>query len=355
MTGLTDISRRPITAKEVARLAGVSQSAVSRTFTQGASVAPATRERVRQAAAQLGYRPNLLARSLITRRSNLIGVIVPSLDNPFYAQVLEQLSAAFEPFGYRILLFSTANHEDSDPVLEEVLSYRVEALILVSASLSSSFAEQCHAIGLPVVLFNRRIDNDNISSVTSDNVIGARIIAAFLLAADHRHIAFIAGKPTSSTGRDRLQAFHETLEAAGREAPATEIGGFSFEGGATAARCLLTAQPQTDAIFCANDVMALAAIGVASQEFGRQVGKDLSIVGFDDIAVSAWPTFALTTYVQQVERMVERTVRIIRDQLKHPDSHAVTEIISGHLIVRDSSRVPAHGVVMRDGYRIWQP
>lgn len=355
MTGPTDISRRPITAKDVARLAGVSQSAVSRTFTQGASVAPATRERVRLAATQLGYRPNQLARSLITRRSNLIGVVVPSLDNPFYAQVLEQMSAAFQSLGYRILLFSTANHEDSDPVLEEVLSYRVEALILVSASLSSSFAEQCRAIGLPVVLFNRRIDNDNISSVTSDNVTGARTIAAFLIESDHRHIAFIAGKPTSSTGRDRHRAFHEMLNAAGRGTPYTEVGAFSFEGGAAAVRRLLTAQPQTDAIFCANDVMALAAIGVASHEFGRQVGKDLSIVGFDDITVSAWPTFALTTYVQPVLQMVHRTARIILDQLDQPGSSAVTEVISGQLVVRDSARAPSHGIEIRDGHRIWVP
>lgn len=355
MTGQIDASRRPITAKDVARLAGVSQSAVSRTFTQGASVGPATREKVRQAATQLGYRPNLLARSLITSRSNLVGVVVPSLDNPFYAQVLEQLSAAFESLGYRILLFSTANHEDSDPVLEEVLSYRVEALILVSASLSSSFAEQCHAIGLPVVLFNRRIDNDNISSVTSDNVMGARTIATFLIAAGHRHIGFIAGKPTSSTGRDRQRAFHEALDAAGRGAPVTEVGSFTFEGGAAATRRLLAVQPQIDAIFCANDVMALASIGVASHEFGRHVGKDISIVGFDDIAISAWPTFALTTYQQPVVRMVERTVRIILDQLERPGSRAVAEIIAGQLVVRRSAHAPEHGVVICDGQSIWQP
>src|ERR1700712_205024 len=134
MSEITERGRRPVTAHDVARLAGVSQSAVSRTFTKGASVSPDTRRKVEEAAANLGYRPNLLARSLITRRSRLIGVAIPGMANPFYARVLESLSAAFEQLGYRILLFSMANNEDSDPVLEEILRYQIDGLVLVSAS-----------------------------------------------------------------------------------------------------------------------------------------------------------------------------------------------------------------------------
>lgn len=282
MSDNTEQGRRPVTAHEVARLAGVSQSAVSRTFTKGASVSPDTRRKVEEAAASLGYRPNLVARSLITRRSNLIGVAIPGMTNPFYARVLESLSAEIEQLGYRILLFSMANNEDSDPVLEEILRYQVDGLVLVSASLSSRFAEECRTIGLPVVLFNRTNDSTSVSSVTSDNITGSRTVARFLLAGGHQRLAFIAGKQSSSTNRDRDAGFSGYLRERGATLALREIGDYTFDGATTATRRLLGLDAPPDAIFCANDLMALAAINVC-HELGVQPGRDLSIVGFDDL------------------------------------------------------------------------
>ena len=347
-------TRRPVTARDVARLAGVSQSAVSRAFTPGTSVAPQTRERIEQAAAELGYRPNRLARSLITSRSNLIGVVVPGLDNPFYAAVVEQLGLAFEPLGYRLLLFSLHDRDRSDPVLAEVLSYRVGALVLVSAQLSSRLAVECRAIDLPVVQLNRRVDDGDIPSVTSDNRQGAEAIAAFLLAGGHRRIGFIAGDPSSSTSRDREAAFVEALARQGMSCMARETGHFTFDGGARAARRMLGAHPGVEAIFCANDMMALAALGVAGSEFGRRPGSDLSIVGYDDIAPAGWPSFGLTTYIQPVVKMVQQAAEILCRQLDDPDAEVADCVVKGRLIVRDSARLPPAGLVERDGERVWQ-
>ncbi|MCD5972736.1 MULTISPECIES: LacI family DNA-binding transcriptional regulator [Pseudomonas syringae group] len=347
--------RRPVTAHDVARLAGVSQSAVSRTYTKGASVAPQTREKVEAAAAALGYRPNFVARSLITRRSNLIGVVVPSMANPFYSQVLEALSKGFEAAGYRVLLFSTVNNQNSDPILEEVMRHRVEAVILVSASLSSHFAEECKTTGLPVVLLNRKNDNETVSSVTSDNVQGGTVIADYLVATGHRSMGFIAGAESSSTSRDREKSFTRRLESLGYPAPQREVGNYSFEEAMASMRRLMSSEHRPDGIFCANDLMAIAALNVATREFGLTPGTNISIVGFDNIAMAEWPLVGLTTYLQPIDQLAQRTIDIISAQLHDSATPSIQEILPGGLIIRDSSKRPQSGLVLRDGFTIWQP
>lgn len=347
--------RRPVTAHDVAKLAGVSQSAVSRTYTKGASVAPKTREKVEAAAAALGYRPNLVARSLITRRSNLIGVVVPSMDNPFYSKVLEALSRAFEEMGYRVLLFSTSSNEDSDPVLEEVLRHRVEALILVSASLSSHFAEQCKQTGLPVVLLNRRNDSSAVSSVTSDNAQGGALIADFLVATDHKQLAFMAGNEHSSTSRDRERSFTRRLQAQGYPAPLRDVGHYRFDEAMAATRRLMDSPSPPDGIFCANDLMAIAALNVISKELGLAPGKDVSVIGFDNIDIAGWPLIGLTTYVQPIAQLVEQAVGIIKAQLEDSATPSIQQVLPGNLIVRDSARRPASGLSACGPDTIWLP
>lgn len=347
--------RRPVTAHDVARLAGVSQSAVSRTYTKGASVAPQTREKVEAAAAALGYRPNFVARSLITRRSNLIGVVVPSMANPFYSEVLEALSKAFEASGYRVLLFSTVSNEDSDPILEEVMRHRVEAVILVSASLSSHFAEECKTTGLPVVLLNRKNDNETVSSVTSNNVQGGSIIADYLVATGHESLAFIAGAESSSTSRDREHSFTRRLESHGYPAPQRESGNYSFQDAMDATRRLMCSTHRPDGIFCANDLMAIASLNVVTREFGLVPGRDISIIGFDNIAMTNWPLVGLTTYLQPIDQLVQRTIDIISAQLQNPATPSIQEILPGNLIVRESARLPHTGLSKSDGLTVWRP
>ncbi|WP_202307556.1 LacI family DNA-binding transcriptional regulator [Dryocola clanedunensis] len=335
MTGRT---RRPVTSYDVAKLAGVSQSAVSRAFTEGGKISSVMREKVREAAAALGYRPSFVARSLITRRSNLIGVVVPGLANPFYANLLDRLSLELNQMGYRVLLFSMHNDDDTDPILEDVLRHRVEALILVSTSLSSHFAEECQHNGLPVLLLNRKNDSKTVSSVTSDNHTGAATIADFLIAGGHRNIAFMAGRDSSSTSRDREDGFTQRLLQRGFEPPQRAVGLYTIEGAMAATRSLLTGKRRFDALFCANDIMAIGALNVAVGELGMIVGKDISIVGFDDIAMASWPMYNLTTYVQPISEMISYTVAIIYSQLKDPEALAIQQVLPGALVVRSSTR-----------------
>jgi DNA-binding LacI/PurR family transcriptional regulator len=346
--------RRPATAHDVAKAAGVSQSAVSRAFTPGASVSPATRERIEAAAQALGYRPNLVARSLITRRSNLIGVTVPANANPFYHAALNALTAAFARAGYGVLMFTSDPLRGSDPVLDEVLRYRVDALVLISTSLSSHFADECVSIGLPVVMFNRKTDSEAVSSVTGENRAGARAIAAFLHAGKHKRYAYVAGLESSSTSRDREEGFFEYLAEKGVKAIERRIGQYTAAGAEEAVSALLSSAKPPDAIFCANDHMALAAISIARARFGLTVGEDLSIVGFDDIDMARWPVFALTTYSQPLDEMVRRAVAAVLAQLDGALDAALHVEAAGQLIVRGSARVPRTGVSTRDdGARVW--
>lgn len=346
---------RQVTADDVARLAGVSQSAVSRAFTPGASIADATRARVEDAARSLGYRPNAIARSLTTRRSRIIGVAAAYLQNHFYPDVIEALSRGLQACGYHILLFTPDAGRHADPMLEEILAYRVDGLILASTTLSSALAEQCRAAGIPVLLFNRTSRASNVSSVTGENYRGGRLIAEFLHRGGHARLAFLAGIENSSTSRDRERGFTSWLTENGLPPPLREVGLYRFDAAAAAARRLLARPDRPDAIFCGNDHMATAVAEVARHEFGLRVPRDLSLVGFDDTGPARWPTFSLTSFSQPVGPMVEAAVARICEMIEQPAAPTRHEIIPGELVVRGSARMPPEGCISIDGALVWRP
>ncbi len=334
---MTTNDRSFITAHDVARAAGVSQSAVSRAFTPGASVAPDTRTRIMEAAERLGYRPNLLARSLISGRSSIVGVGVGDLSNPFFVETLQLLSRTLDQAGLRLLLFPAEGSGRGEPSINEILHYRLDALVLLSVGLSSGLAEECRKAQVPVVLYNRTTQDHAASSVIGDNDVGARTIAAHLLAGDHRRMAFIAGAEGSSTNVQREAAFFGYLAEQGVTAPIRAAGDYRIEIATAAARRLLAGRDRPDAIFCANDSMAIAAINVARHEYGLDVGREISIVGYDDVPMAAWPAFSLTSYAQPAQHMVDQTVRLIQILRDDPDRHEDV-VVEGSLVVRGSSR-----------------
>lgn len=326
-----------ITAHDVARAAGVSQSAVSRAFTPGASIAPDTRLRIMEAAERLGYRPNLLARSLINGRSNIVGVGVGDLANPFFVETLQLLSRTLDQAGLRLLLFPAEGSSGGEPSINEILHYRLDALVLLSVGLSSNLAEECRKAQVPVVLYNRTTGDHAASSVIGDNPVGARTIAAHLLAGDHRRMAFLAGAEGSSTNAQREAAFFGYLAEQGAPMPMRAAGDYRIEIATAATRRLLAGKDRPDAIFCANDNMAIAAINVARHEYGLDVGREISIVGYDDVPMAAWPAFSLTSYAQPAQSMVDQTVRLIQKLRDDPGRHEQV-VVEGGLVVRGSSR-----------------
>ena len=183
------LSNTKITSAEVAKLAGVSQSAVSRVFTPGASASKTTAERVKKAAYDLGYRPNVLARAMVSGKSRIIGIIVAYLENQFYPEALEKLSNVLQSKGYHALIFMAGkNMQSIDGVIEEILDYQVDGIITASVSMSSNLTKRCKNVGVPMVLFNRSQDVSKMSSVTSDNIKGGKKIADFLLSLGHKKL-----------------------------------------------------------------------------------------------------------------------------------------------------------------------
>lgn len=347
--------RQRVTSFDVAKRAGVSQSAVSRTFTPGTSVSAATREKVMAAARELHYRPNAIARSLITKSSRLVAVVVAYLDNLFYPGLLEALSQRLAIEGYQVLLFTGFKDRNSDPVMAEILQYRVAGLILVSTTLSSSLAAECAASGMPVVLINRKSSDRDVSSVTSDNLRGGELAAEYLLAGGHRSFAYVAGTTNSSTSRDRCDGFCERLRRSGHQ-PIIVAGHYSQHEAARAARALFRTTPIPEAVFCANDHMAIAVLDVARYEFGLQVPEEVSIVGYDDAAPSRWLSYDLTTVEQPIPVMVDKALAILMGQIdaNGPVEHE-QEVIEAKVIVRGSARRPMDGIEDVDGTLVFVP
>lgn len=327
------------TSGDVAKRAQVSQSAVSRTFTPGASVSADTREKVLKAARELGYRPNALARAMISGKSRLIAMMVAYLDNQFYPIVLERLSRALQEQGYQVLLFMTETGKQ-DRVVQRILEYQVEGVVMASATLSSTLARECAKTGIPVVLFNRYVPSSPASSVTSDNIEGGRLLAKFLAEGRHERIAFIAGAEDSSTNRDREAGFYKGLAEHGMTVWARAVGGYSFTGAAEAARELFGKKERPDAVFVANDHMAFSVMDVLRDELGLKIPKDVSVVGYDDVPEAAWKGYDLTTISQSSESMIEATVSILLEQIEKRVVKKRAAVVPSELIVRSSARKP---------------
>lgn len=346
-------ARRAPTESDVAKLAGVSQSAVSRSFTPGASVAETTRKKILQAAQTLGYHPNLMARSLATRQSNIFALAISDLENPFYAQMVKELSERLRETGRHILLFVSNPDRTADPELERVLSYQVDALILTATTASIELALQCQKAGIPIVQINRESRVPGISTIRGENQKAGQRIADFMAASEHKRIGFIGGTRDSGTSRVRQEAFVARLAEHKIEDVHVRYGEYTFEGAATATRDLLSLTPPVDALFCASDYMAFAAMDVAKREFSMRIPQDLSIIGYDDVSEASHAVYDLTTYSQPAAALVEEAIKVIDLMIKNPGRRAQRREVRGELIVRGSAKVPTTGLVTKDGKKIW--
>jgi DNA-binding LacI/PurR family transcriptional regulator len=327
-----------ITSIQVAQRAGVSQSAVSRVFS-GASASAETIAKVRRAAEELGYRPNVLARSLITGKTRIIGLVVAYLENPFYPVALELLSKALQARGYHILIFMAGNATEAIPqVVQELMDYQVDGIITASVGMSNDLTTQCDAAGIPVVMFNRGQDDARLSEVTSDNFAGARRATDFLIRGGHWRIAHVMGWQGSSTGRDRAQGFRAAMADAGLE-PVAMVDGMYDRATSERVTREIMRDARPDAILVGNDHMAFAVMDTLRGELGLKIPDDVSVVGYDDVPMAGWGAYDLTTIRQPVRRMVEATVEVLLQQIEGERApHKVR--IDGPLILRSSARKP---------------
>jgi len=329
------VARSFVTAEDVARLAGVSRSAVSRTFTPGASVSSDVRLRVQAAAKTLGYRVNRLARSLISDQSNLIGVVGANLSLPFMARQLDELSRALLKRGMQCLLLNAAEAEQGiTPLIEMILEFRVRAIVVMSGSPPSSIIDECVANGVRVILVNRQADDTETDTIVSDDIGGARVAAERLLQAGCRRIGILgSGARTPSQMRRRL-AFEDCIKEAGIAPVVWASGETTYETGMAAAGGLLSSH-DLEGVFCVTDLLALGFLDGA-RAMGRRIPANLSVIGFDDILQSAWTPYRLTTIRQSMTDLTESVLAAIEREM-HGDTRAlVHQILPVELVERET-------------------
>lgn len=330
--------RKKVTSIEVANRAGVSQSTVSRVFSGGSSnVSNQARQQVLKAAQELGYQPNAIARMMSTRQTHIIGIVMATITSPFYPYVLEKFLCELQAIDRQVLLFTASDNQSIDDLLPLALQYQVDALIITSATLSSEAAAASLRTGTPVILFNRTVSDPNVSAVCADNLAGGRLAADVLLDAGHRRLAYVAGLENTSTTQDRERGFTVRLRERGYTHIQRAQGAYTYESGYAAATDLLERAEPPDAIFCANDIMALGAIDAIRAQ-GLTVGQDVSVIGFDDIPMANWGAYQLTTISQEVDSMIQRTISLMLDRIEQPGAPARIEHVSGRLIARASVR-----------------
>lgn len=299
------------TSVDVAALAGVSQSAVSRAFTPGASISQATREKVLDAARKLNYVPNSIASSLTTHRSNIVALILGDLHNPFYTHVLEAFGREMQARDRQLLVFTLNDEQETDDAIMRLLRYQVDGVILTSAQMSTQMVGMCQNRGIPLVLFNRYIPQSGAFGVRCDNAWGGRQIAEAFLRAGAKSFAMITGDPKGTTSKDRVAGFVERLIESGvsRASIRSYEGNSTYEGASDAVRRMM-AEPEgvPDALFGINDTMAMGAMDTLRHQFGLSIPEDIMVAGFDDIPEGARLPYQLTTVRQPINRMVRATI-----------------------------------------------
>jgi LacI family transcriptional regulator len=326
-----------VTSWDVAREAGVSQSTVSRVLTGDSRVADGTRKRVIDRIERLGYTPNAVARGLATSRSNLVAVAVTNILNPFYHELLETIDLKLSERGHQMILSNVGN-KPAEAYIQDLVEQRVAGIIFATAPLQSPIVARLARQHFPLVLVNRYVDDVACDVVTGDNHQGGQIAAEHLLELGHQRIALVAGNPETSTNRDRLQGFEDALARAGVEFDTDLLlpGDSLYDRAFSEVLELLRRKDRPSAIFCANDLMALATLN-AARTAGVDVPKQLSVIGFDDVVVSSWPLIQLTTIRIPTADMARAAVELLGRRMKHPRTRSRRLVFPSRLVRRQTT------------------
>lgn len=328
-----------VTMVDVAKAAGVSVMTVSRVINGKPDVSVATRQRVLEIAERLGYRPNRIARGLATKHTGTLGLVVPDVANPFFAEVARGVEHVAYAGGYNVFLCNT----DEDParemaVLRSLEEKRVDGLVLCSSRLEDKELRAALVHHSAAVLVNRRLEGDNMSAVLVDDEMGGWMATQHLLQAGHRAIGFLAGPLASRSGQQRHKGYRAALAAAGVRYDPHRVRHCSptVEGGLHIARELLTAQLKLTALFCYNDLVAVGALQ-ACAELGLHVPDDVAVVGFDDIFLAALVTPPLTTCHVARFDLGSQAMRLLLDRIQGRSKEYQEITLQPRLVVRASA------------------
>jgi DNA-binding LacI/PurR family transcriptional regulator len=337
------LKRSGATLEEVANVAGVSRATVSRVVNGSPKVSPEVRADVTAAIAQLGYVPNRAARSLVTRRSDSIAVVITEsagtlFSDPFFPRLLRGISSELAAHDQQLVLLMPDSAADERRTADYLSAGHVDGALLVSLHGDDPLPARLLAAGIPMVLAGRPSSPDMLSYVDVDNRQGGQTAAAHLVRNGRRVIGTIAGPADMAAGVDRLRGYRDALMAAGLALdPKLEaVGDFTQESGAAAMRQLLAARPDIDGVFAASDLMAAGALTVLATA-GKRVPEDVAVVGYDDSPIAATMTPRLSSVRQPIEEMGREMARLLVEAVDAPDPVPRRVILATDLVRRASS------------------
>lgn len=330
--------------KDVSRLAGVSPATVSRVLNGSTSVHAEYRERVLRAAAELGYTPNRLASNLRRQKAQMIGVVVPDIENPHFTQLVRAIEDAAYSLGYRVLLCNTDEQaEKQRSYLEMLAAERVLGVILSASDPVGAEIGQILDLSIPIVAVDRPVTDSRVDYVVGDNVAGARLATEHLIRLGHRHIGFVAGRVELETAADRLAGYLSTMQIAGLEA-SWASGASRIQTAVSATRTLLARSPRPTALLVGNNPMTIGALRVVREQ-GLRVPDDVALVGIDDTIWSPFLDPPLTALALPVRQMASRAVKLLLERISGKRSEPEQVLFPFELRVREScgSATPRDG------------
>jgi DNA-binding LacI/PurR family transcriptional regulator len=337
MNTVRHTSNKKVTASDVAARAGVSKWTVSRAFTDGASIAPEVRERIRQLATDMGYSPNLLARSLSTRSSGLIALVADELGNPNQLRTLNEATRQLQARGLSTLLLNISPEYSPTTALRLADQFQVDGIIFMGTALKHELVELAQRIKhIPLVVIMRNSGQAGIPFVSTDGYTAGTEIADLFLAQGYRRIGYMAGPLSERTELRRMEGFRDRLNACGVAlATVIETAHYRREQGMQALQRYLESTPRDarlEALFCESDILAIGALDAL---VAANAQRKIAVVGFDDIELAASPSYELTTFHQPVEYLVGEAIRLVVE----PESSAPRQLMApGSLVLRASHR-----------------
>jgi DNA-binding LacI/PurR family transcriptional regulator len=335
--------KAPPTLAEVARVAAVSTATVSRVVNGSPKVRPDTRKTVEKAIARLGYVPNRAARTLVTRRTDTIALVVSESErrvftDPFFPTIVQGISTAIADTQLQLLLLLARGEREHEKVERYLRQGHVDGVILMSLHGEDPLPRALTEAGIPTVLSGRPLPGEQLPYVDADNRGGARAATSYLLSSGRARVATITGPLDMTVGVDRFDGYSDALRESGQRVRKKLVahGDFSREAGARAMKALLGRQPDLDGVFVANDPMAIGALDTL-EELGRRVPEDVAIVGFDDIEAAASTTPPLTTVRQPLEEMTKALAELLLRRMEDDRSGGEVVICPTELIRRGSA------------------
>lgn len=331
----------PTSIKDIARIAGVSHSTVSRAL-RGSPLIPAvTAERIQKIAKELGYRPSAIARSLVTQRSHTIGVVVTTIADPFNGELVDGIEEVANESGFSVIL--AASHGQPEREMMMVRSFherRVDGILVASSRVGATYLPLLSELNTPIVLINNQHRSEYAHSISIDNVGGARLATEHLLSLGHTQIAYIGDEFGLHSDQERLRGYQLALSHAGIEfdKKLVQRGDGKPAGAARALQRILSQSNSFTGVFAYNDMSALGILQLVAER-RWQVPQDLSVVGYDDIFVAAFSAPALTTIRQPCREMGSQAMQILTGLLGGTTSEK-SIIIPGTLVVRASTAAP---------------